>query len=97
MKIPCILAILAHLNYGRLRIGANESISWHLFPELAKAFLQLHSGIRIELRCGRSESLLADLKERKLDLFNGQNTCSESLGHERLYVDLGVLASEFGR
>jgi DNA-binding transcriptional LysR family regulator len=68
MKIPCILAILAHLNYGRLRIGANESISWHLFPELAKALLQLHSGIRIELRCGRSESLLADLKERKLDL-----------------------------
>jgi DNA-binding transcriptional LysR family regulator len=68
MKIPCILAILAHLNYGRLRVGANESIGWHLFPELAKAFLQLHSGIRIELRCGRSESLLADLKERKLDL-----------------------------
>ena len=68
MKTPCILAILAHLNYGRLRIGANESIGWHLIPELAKAFLQLRSGIRIGLRCGRSESLLADLKERKLDL-----------------------------
>jgi DNA-binding transcriptional LysR family regulator len=62
------LSDLSSIRAGRLRIGANESISLHLFPQLAQAFLRQHSGIRIELRCGRSESLLADLKERKLDV-----------------------------
>jgi DNA-binding transcriptional LysR family regulator len=62
------LSDLSSIRAGRLRIGANESISLHLFPQLAQAFLKQHSAIRIELRCGRSESLLANLKERKLDL-----------------------------
>jgi DNA-binding transcriptional LysR family regulator len=62
------LADLGNLRAGRLRIGANESISLHLFPQLAQSFLERYSGVHIELRCGRSESLLIDLKERKLDL-----------------------------
>lgn len=62
------LAELSSLRVGRLRIGANESISLHLFPQLAQIFLEQYSGIHIELCCGRSESLLADLKDRKLDL-----------------------------
>jgi DNA-binding transcriptional LysR family regulator len=53
---------------GRLRIGANESISLHVLPKLAQSFLTAHPGIRMEVKCERSKSLLADLKERKLDL-----------------------------
>jgi DNA-binding transcriptional LysR family regulator len=62
------LADLCSLRVGRLRIGANESISLHLLPWLTQTFLEQHPGIHIELRCGRSECLLADLRERKLDL-----------------------------
>jgi DNA-binding transcriptional LysR family regulator len=59
---------IRNLRLGRLRIGANESISLHLLPKLAQAFLAEHSGIRMEVKCERSMSLLADLKDRKLDL-----------------------------
>jgi DNA-binding transcriptional LysR family regulator len=63
-----VLSDLCNARAGLLRIGANESLSLHLFPEIAQAFLRQHARIQIELRCGRSESLLAELKERKLDL-----------------------------
>lgn len=59
---------IRNLRLGRLRIGANESISLHLLPRLAQTFLTVHSGIRMEVKCERSKSLLADLKDRKLDL-----------------------------
>jgi DNA-binding transcriptional LysR family regulator len=59
---------IRNLRLGRLRIGANESISLHLLPKLAQSFLAEHSGIRMEVKCERSESLLTDLKDRKLDL-----------------------------
>ena len=59
---------IRHLRSGRLRIGANESISLHLLPKLVQEFLTKHSGIRLEVKCERSMSLLADLKDRKLDL-----------------------------
>jgi DNA-binding transcriptional LysR family regulator len=62
------LSDLCSIRAGRLRIGANESISLHLFPQLAREFLKRHMGIRIELRCGRSESLLGELKDHKLDV-----------------------------
>jgi DNA-binding transcriptional LysR family regulator len=62
------LAGLAGSRDRRLRVGANESISLHLFPKLAQAFLRQHPEIHIELRCGRSDVLLTDLKERRLDL-----------------------------
>jgi DNA-binding transcriptional LysR family regulator len=63
-----VLSDLTKVRTGLLRIGANESLSLHLFPEIAQAFLKQHERIQIELRCGRSESLLGELKERKLDL-----------------------------
>jgi DNA-binding transcriptional LysR family regulator len=59
---------IRNLRLGRLRIGANESISLHLLPRLAQAFLTEHAGIRMEVKCERSKSLLEDLKDRKLDL-----------------------------
>jgi DNA-binding transcriptional LysR family regulator len=62
------LGDIRSLRLGRLRIGANESISVHLLPKLADAFLTQYPGIHFEVKCERSKSLLADLKERKLDL-----------------------------
>jgi DNA-binding transcriptional LysR family regulator len=63
-----VLSDLCNARTGLLRIGANESLSLHLFPEIAQVFLKQHAGIQIELRCGRSESLLAELRDRRLDL-----------------------------
>src|SRR5271157_414839 len=62
------LGDICNLRAGRLRIGANESISLYLLPRLAEAFLKQHSKVRMEVKCERSESLLVELKERKLDL-----------------------------
>ena len=62
------LGDIRNLRLGRLRIGANESISVHLLPKLADAFLSQYPGIHLEVKCERSKSLLADLKDRKLDL-----------------------------
>jgi DNA-binding transcriptional LysR family regulator len=59
---------IRNLRLGRLRIGANESISLHLLPQLAQTFLTMRPGIRMEVKCERSKSLLVDLKDRKLDL-----------------------------
>jgi DNA-binding transcriptional LysR family regulator len=59
---------IRNLRLGRLRIGANESVSLHLLPKLTQTFLTEHPGIRMEVKCERSKSLLADLKDRKLDL-----------------------------
>jgi DNA-binding transcriptional LysR family regulator len=62
------LGDIRSLRLGRLRIGANESISVHLLPKLADAFLSEYPGIRLEVKCERSKSLLSDLKDRNLDL-----------------------------
>jgi DNA-binding transcriptional LysR family regulator len=62
------LGDICNLRAGRLRIGANENISLHLLPNLTEAFLKQHARIRMEVKCERSESLLADLKDGKLDL-----------------------------
>jgi DNA-binding transcriptional LysR family regulator len=70
LRSETVLAVgdIRNLRLGRLRIGANESISLHLLPKLAQSFLSEHSGIRMEVKCERSKSLLADLKDRQLDL-----------------------------
>jgi DNA-binding transcriptional LysR family regulator len=77
-----VLSDLCNARAGLLRIGAIESLSLHLFPEIARVFLKQHARIQIELRCGRSESLLTELKERKLDLalvsFKPQDTGLEA-------------------
>ena len=57
-----------NLRLGRLRIGANESISLHVLPRLAQSFLTAHPGIRMEVKCEGSKNLLSDLKDRNLDL-----------------------------
>jgi DNA-binding transcriptional LysR family regulator len=48
-----VLSDLTNVRAGLLRTDANESLSLHLFLEIAQAFLQQHSRIQIELRCGR--------------------------------------------
>jgi DNA-binding transcriptional LysR family regulator len=62
------LGDIAKLRAGRLSIGANESASLHVIPQLTRAFLKRHSGVRLELKCERSESLLSDLRARCLDV-----------------------------
>lgn len=68
-EIISVLGDIRNLRLGRLRIGANESISLHLLPKLAQKFLAQYPGIHMEVKCERSKSLLEDLtKDRKLDL-----------------------------
>jgi len=59
---------LCNVRAGRLRIGANESISLHLLPQLAQAFLAAYPELRMEMKRERSATLLADLKSANLDL-----------------------------
>ena len=67
-EVTSELGDIAKLRTGRLSIGANESGSLHVIPQLTRAFLKQHPGIRLELKCERSEDLLNDLKARRLDL-----------------------------
>jgi DNA-binding transcriptional LysR family regulator len=59
---------LSDVRRGTLRIGANESISFHLLPRFVQAFLQKHSRVRIVFSYQNSEKLVQELKDRKLDL-----------------------------
>jgi DNA-binding transcriptional LysR family regulator len=62
------VAELTQVRTGRLRVGANESISINLLPRLTQAFLARYPGVQIEVQCDRSERLLRELKDRRLDL-----------------------------
>lgn len=53
---------------GLLHIGATESLCLYLLPELTRAFLEQYPGIRMEVMCEHSESLLRAVKDGKLDL-----------------------------
>lgn len=59
---------LVQVRAGRLRVGANESISINLLPKLAQAFLGRFPNIHIDLECDRSKRLLTELKDRRLDI-----------------------------
>lgn len=62
------LGDIAKLRAGRLSIGANESASLHVIPQLTRGFLKQRPGVRLELKCERSENLLNNLKSRSLDV-----------------------------
>ena len=64
-----VISELCNLLTGRVRIGANESVNLHLLPKLAQAFLNEHSGIRMEVKCDRSKSPLAEPKARSRAAF----------------------------
>lgn len=53
---------------GHLRIGASESISHHLLPDVLSAFRDAHPGLTIEIACRSSRLLVRDLRERRLDV-----------------------------
>jgi DNA-binding transcriptional LysR family regulator len=59
---------LNQVRTGRLRIGANESISFYLLPAITSSFQKNYPNIKIEVRCDNSDNLLRDLQERKLDV-----------------------------
>jgi DNA-binding transcriptional LysR family regulator len=59
---------LAKCKTGVVRIGANESTSLYLLPKLAHAFQEQHPGLKIEATCDNSESIIAALKDCRLDL-----------------------------
>jgi DNA-binding transcriptional LysR family regulator len=59
---------LNNLRMGKLRIGANESVSLYLLPTIAACFQKNYPNVKIEMKCHNSDNLLQDLKERKLDL-----------------------------
>ena len=40
---------IANLRTGRVSIGANESISLHLLPQLAQEFLKKYPGMHLDL------------------------------------------------
>jgi DNA-binding transcriptional LysR family regulator len=59
---------LNNLRMGKLRVGANESVSLYLLPTLTSCFQKNYPNVKIEVKCQNSDSLLQDLKERRLDI-----------------------------
>lgn len=51
-----------------LRIGAYESLAIHTMPELTGSLLQLPGVLRVEVRTGRSPSLLSDVARGVVDI-----------------------------
>jgi DNA-binding transcriptional LysR family regulator len=58
---------LNHLERGRLRVGANESVSHYLLPKLTREFHQQYPKIEIEVRQRLSTRLPEEIKQRHLD------------------------------
>jgi DNA-binding transcriptional LysR family regulator len=59
---------LNNLRMGKLRVGANESVSLYLLPTITSCFQKNYPNVKIEVQCHNSDNLLQDLKERKLDI-----------------------------
>jgi DNA-binding transcriptional LysR family regulator len=59
---------LSNLRTGHLRVGATESVSIYLVPQLAQEFLKRFPSVQIELRRDSSAYLLTELKDRRINL-----------------------------
>jgi len=59
---------LKGLQQGRLNIGANESVSEFLLPNVLLAYQQAHPAIRIQAYRQSSERIPAEVLERRLDI-----------------------------
>ncbi|MBI3650051.1 MAG: LysR family transcriptional regulator [Acidobacteria bacterium] len=59
---------LNNLRLGKLRVGANESVSLYLLPTITSCFQKNFPNVKIEVKCNNSDHLLHDLQERKLDI-----------------------------
>lgn len=53
---------------GRLCIGVNAAANLRWIPQLAGTFNRQHPDVRVEVLCDRSEKLVRELVERKVDL-----------------------------
>lgn len=62
------VAELGGLTKGRLRIGANESTSLYLLPELLVAYRKRHPGIKVEVYRSTSEQIPRQVLEYGLDV-----------------------------
>lgn len=62
------IAELRGLTRGRLRIGANESTSLYLLPELLVAYRQAHPHIKVEVFRSSSEQIPRQVLEYGLDV-----------------------------
>jgi DNA-binding transcriptional LysR family regulator len=58
---------LTRLHTGRVRIGANESTSLYLLPQMILDYRKQHPDIKIEVARSSSERLPRELSERTLD------------------------------
>lgn len=59
---------LKTLDRGRLRLGAIESSSSYLLPAITQAFRARHPNIRLEVTCDQSDTLVAALRARKVEV-----------------------------
>jgi DNA-binding transcriptional LysR family regulator len=59
---------LQSLKSGRVRVGANESMSLYLLPELILAYRQQHPDVKVEIFRHASNRLTRELLERNIDI-----------------------------
>jgi DNA-binding transcriptional LysR family regulator len=63
-----VVAELRTLERGRVRIGANESTSLYLLPELILAFRKRHPRVKVEISRHISERLPREVLDHNIDL-----------------------------
>lgn len=74
---------LRQLHYGKVTVGANESMSLYFLPDIILAYRQQHPQIKVEVYRTFSELLPAKIKEHRVDFgllaFDPQDSQLESL------------------
>jgi DNA-binding transcriptional LysR family regulator len=82
---------------GTIRIGAGPSMGVALLPAVTSALLTQQPGIRLQVRNGLNDTLLAALQRGELDFaitsMPGGSSLSAVLHHERLYNDTVVIVA----
>jgi DNA-binding transcriptional LysR family regulator len=80
---------------GAIRVGAGPSMSISLLPAVTAALLAQQPAIRLHVRSGLNDTLLAALQRGELDFaitsMPGGAAASPLLHHERLYSDTVVI------
>ncbi len=59
---------LAHLNRGRVRIGAGMTACIHLLPPILEKFKALYPNVEPDVVTGPTESLLSQIRNNQLDI-----------------------------
>jgi DNA-binding transcriptional LysR family regulator len=90
---------LAHLDAGRLAVGASSTIGTYLLPAAVAAFRTSHPKVDVALHVGNSDAMLALLRDGRIDLAfteDNRSDAGEDLASTVWQVDELVVVCRHG-